>query len=101
VRNYDVTWTVGLVSTVHKTYARATYFLEDLLDIDDLSIAKLFLEERLDWYRYKKLLRSVENALNARIVVSPEKVYKQFELCQKDLDTRKIDVTLVEPEKMG
>jgi len=101
MKSYSLPWAVGLVSTVHETYARATDYLQDLLAIDSLTIARLFLEDRLDWYRYKKLLRTLEELLHSRIVPNPEKVFKAWQVCQISLDTKNLRDILAEPEKIG
>lgn len=77
-----------MVATVLETYARATNYLHGLTDLDEISIAQAFLEDRIHWYRFKKLLRHVEELLNNGIVVIDEKIYDRWLKCQRSLDTQ-------------
>jgi len=87
MKNYSLPWVVGMVTSLHETYPRGTTFLEELLEITTVSISQAFLQDTINWYEYKKLLRSVDELLYSRIVVDPGKVYNLWERRVKLVDT--------------
>lgn len=96
-KNYSLVWALGLVSSVHETYPRATDFLRDLLQMTDIGIARDFLNDCINWYRYKKLLRHLEELLNACIDPVPEKVWEAWLEITEPVDTKFSSDTLREP----
>ena len=77
-----------MVASVHLKYPAAFELLENQLNLSDAGITGLFLSERIDWYRYKRFLRELEELLNACIVLSPEKIQNRWQDISGRVDTR-------------
>lgn len=99
MRTYAFTWILRLVAKVHQTYPRAAEYLNEFLGIGDETIAERYRTEKINWYRYKKLLRQLEDLLNACIVPVPGKVVDAWEICTMPLDTADFQLTLDLPNE--
>ena len=86
--NYSREWIIHLVDQVFAPYPKAEDYLRGNLGIERREIVERFFRDEIRWDGFKKMVRELEKALHACVVVSVEKVEEKWENVAKPLDVQ-------------
>ena len=87
-RKYTRPWIVDMIDRAFAPYPKAEAYLSWNLGIERREVVERFFRDEIRWDGFKKMVRELEEALHACVVVSVEKVEEKWENVAKPLDVQ-------------